>query len=588
MDDEVLLRLHTRSCTSPKLTCFEPLLLRFIWAFTLLLVAAGSCIAQDRVTFERLSQGEASDDPTALVPTTASEKPPSLIRDFDNGTWWRGHVQIPAAEDPDHLPPVLAFKGAYAASLTLLDPATGWRVNRGRWVDTGPLWSTRLDMVVVLPEALLSGEPFYLHVKDGSHRRIRAEILPLASYLETVKDRRDVSIACATALITLALLAAVLVNSTGEKSYLHLTGMAVMAAGYVLGMNGVLYDLIPFEALATIGLHLQRMFAMWAMAFSHFFIIAFLALRSRRPLAARLLAGLAWGQITISILGWLEGLNPSYWGATLSNVLILASVPLVLWEAWTAHKQGVRAGRFVLMAWSPALILMAVWVFALQDWLPRAAVDLGSLFSWGLVAQVTILAFGLSEISSRLRKERDSATREAELDALTGLLNRRALYSRLKKLMTSNAGKSRPLSVIYLDLDHFKRVNDNHGHAGGDCCLLQLVEHLKQRHRPGDLLARIGGEEFVLVLPGLDGPLAAARADDLRRSVAGESFHVDGEIISLTCSFGVAARQRGESMDGLLERADKALYRAKAEGRNKVILDHSESEPEMADDHARA
>lgn len=587
MDDKVLLRLHTRSCSSPKLACFAPSLLRFILAYTLLLVAAGSCIAQDRVTFERLGQGEASDDPTALVPTTASEKPPSLVRDIDDGTWWRGHVQIPAAEDPDHLPPVLAFKGAYAASLTLLDPATGWRVNRGRWVDTGPLWSTRLDMVVVLPEALLSGEPFYLHVKDGSHRRIRAELLPLASYLETVKDRRDVSIACATALITLALLAAVLVNSTGEKSYLHLTGMAVMAAGYVLGMNGVLYDLIPFEALATIGLHLQRMFAMWAMAFSHFFIIAFLSLRSRRPVAARLLAGLAWGQIAISILGWLEGLTPSFWGATLSNVLILASVPLVLWEAWTAHKQGVRAGRFVLMAWSPALILMALWIFALQDWLPRAAVDLGSLISWGLVAQVTILAFGLSEISSRLRKERDSATREAELDALTGLLNRRALDARLQKLMTSS-GKSRPLSVIYLDLDHFKRVNDNHGHAGGDRCLLQLVEHLNRRHRSGDLLARIGGEEFVLVLPGLDGPAAAARAEELRRSVANESFRVDEESLALTCSFGVAARMQGESMQALMERADKALYRAKAAGRNQVILDQPGAGPELASADARA
>lgn len=558
-------------------------LLKRLPVVILLLGMVGEIQAQETITFENLGSGTQDADPALRTATPEKDAPSPLIRDVDNGTWWRGRIHGATKRPVDALPLVLAFKGAYAAHLTLRQPQDGWQVHRSRWLAPGPPWSTRLDLVVVLPESLRSGEPFYLHIKDGSHRRVRAEILPLDVYLEGVKDRRDVAIACATALITLALLAAVLVHSTGEKAYAHLSAMACMAAGYILGLTGVLFDLIPLEELALIGIHLQRMFAMWAMAFSHFFIIAFLSLRARRPIAARLLAGLAWSQIAISILGWLEGLHPAFWGATLSNLLIVASTPIVLWEAWFAHRQGLRAGRFVLFAWAPALLLMVVWIFALQDWLPRAAVDLGSLISWALVAQVAILAFGLSEVSSRLRNERDRATREAELDALTGLLNRRALERRLKRLLAASANKSRFLSVIYLDLDHFKRMNDTHGHAGGDQCLLQLVEHLKSRHRPGDLLARIGGEEFVLVLPGLDGPTAAARAEDLRRSLSSETFRVDGKAIALTCSFGVAAFLQGEPLESLMERADKALYRAKAAGRNQVILDHPDPESGFSD-----
>jgi diguanylate cyclase (GGDEF)-like protein len=527
--------------------------------------------AQGSLEFELLGPGTASEDPVQLGARVAPGKPESLIRDLDEGTWWRGRMSGPVDHGASNLPLAFTFKGSYSTTLTLWHPASGWRIERNRFRQPGPDWSNNADQLVVVPEALLAGEPFYVHVRDRTHRRIRPQVQSLDDYLSAAAGRRSVAIASAAALITLALLAAVFVNSLGNVAYRHLALMAFLAAGYVLALNGDLYHLIRSEALLRHGTRLSRTFALSAIAFSHFFIVVFLRLRERRRVGAKVLAALAWAQIGIIVATWLEGPNPAPWGATAGNLLLLIGVPTVLWEAWVAQRHGIRSGSFVLWAWSPGLLLLTVWVFALQDWLPRAAVDVGALVSIFLAVQVAVLVFGLGDDSARLRRERDRATSDAEHDALTGALNRRALQSRLRELQAD--AETGRLSLAYMDLDHFKRINDVHGHAAGDQCLRQLVRRLAPQQRPGDLLARIGGEEFVLVMQGLDGPSATGHADMLRQRVAAEAFQVDQQRIAITTSFGIAEWQPGESPESLMQRADQALYRAKAQGRNCVVLD---------------
>ncbi|HEX8172571.1 MAG TPA: GGDEF domain-containing protein [Thermoanaerobaculia bacterium] len=155
-------------------------------------------------------------------------------------------------------------------------------------------------------------------------------------------------------------------------------------------------------------------------------------------------------------------------------------------------------------------------------------------------------------------------------DQLTGAFNKSYLVARLG-FFIDTAAESRPLSLITFDLDNFKQVNDQHGHAAGDHVLRATCEMIAGFVRPCDVFARMGGEEFVIVLP--DTPLeeATKTAEDIRRALEERTFDYDGEAIRLTSSFGVCtATSASEFPEALLARADELLYRSKREGRNRV------------------
>jgi diguanylate cyclase (GGDEF)-like protein/PAS domain S-box-containing protein len=160
----------------------------------------------------------------------------------------------------------------------------------------------------------------------------------------------------------------------------------------------------------------------------------------------------------------------------------------------------------------------------------------------------------------------------AELDGLTELFNHEAGSRRLEHEMSKARKKRRPLSVTLLDIDRFKAINDEHGHAQGDLVLQRLGRLITQRLQRKDVAMRWGGEEFLLVLLDTGAEAAVSAAESFRQLIAETDFHDD---ITVTASFGVAEfdPQRDDSVDALFRRADAALYRAKAEGRNRVAAD---------------
>lgn len=159
--------------------------------------------------------------------------------------------------------------------------------------------------------------------------------------------------------------------------------------------------------------------------------------------------------------------------------------------------------------------------------------------------------------------------RTAERDALTGGFNRRTL-DQLVARERKAAGDHTPLSVLFIDLDFFKRINDTHGHPCGDECLRQVTATLRAELRPQDVFGRYGGEEFLVLLPGQDAAAARLVGERLRQAVDATVVDWQGEALRLTVSIGLAALRVGDDADKLLARADKALYRAKREGRNRV------------------
>lgn len=160
--------------------------------------------------------------------------------------------------------------------------------------------------------------------------------------------------------------------------------------------------------------------------------------------------------------------------------------------------------------------------------------------------------------------------RTAELDALTGVLNRSAVDTLLAQSFEDSFHRQQSLAVLFVDLDHFKAVNDNHGHACGDHCLRQVAEILRGTLRSGDHVGRYGGEEFLVLLPGCNSDQALALGERLRKAVEQSPVHWQGLDIRVTISVGVSSRWAYEDKPDAVERADQALYAAKREGRNRV------------------
>jgi two-component system, cell cycle response regulator len=164
----------------------------------------------------------------------------------------------------------------------------------------------------------------------------------------------------------------------------------------------------------------------------------------------------------------------------------------------------------------------------------------------------------------------------ASIDPLTRLSNRRAFLHEVDAEVARAERHRRPLSFVLLDVDHFKSINDAHGHAGGDLVLAEIGRVLAQQARKGDVIARWGGEEFILALHSADLEGASIVAERLRTLFEGLSIvGPTGTPIPVTASFGVAQRGRGESIDAAIDRTDRAMYRSKTGGRNRVTSDES-------------
>ena len=175
-----------------------------------------------------------------------------------------------------------------------------------------------------------------------------------------------------------------------------------------------------------------------------------------------------------------------------------------------------------------------------------------------------------------LRTNLQNTIEMAATDSLTGLYNRRYLMSHLGNFVDQSAERARPMAVLIVDIDFFKRVNDSHGHDAGDEVLREFSQRLRANVRGVDVIARLGGEEFVIAMPDTDLALAQGIAERLRQTVAGQSFSISGGHNSddVTISIGIATFDRGDDTpDTLLKRADTALYRAKKDGRNRVVYD---------------
>lgn len=275
-------------------------------------------------------------------------------------------------------------------------------------------------------------------------------------------------------------------------------------------------------------------------------------------------------------------------GALLTLCLLLGSQRLALLLAFgfvslftlvmlglglLALRSGQKPARYFLLAalsamFGAAITALSVWgLIPTSIWTYRA-VDIGMLLD------ATLLALALTYQFRVGQDQRLLAERLARLDPLTGMNNRRAFTDAAQPIWNISQRRQHPLSVILLDIDCFKGINDRHGHAYGDQVLMAVAKALHTTIRNQDIAARWGGEEFILLLPETGLEEAAALAERLRLAIEGIRLPHDEDIITVTASFGVAERRSEHAtLDSLISTADKYLYQAKAAGRNRISYD---------------
>jgi diguanylate cyclase (GGDEF)-like protein len=199
-----------------------------------------------------------------------------------------------------------------------------------------------------------------------------------------------------------------------------------------------------------------------------------------------------------------------------------------------------------------------------------APVHLLALGGLGVLPMLSTVGF-LLMCTERSQAELERA---AHMDYLTGICNRRAIEDLARRAIAAARRHGIPMAITIVDVDHFKRINDEFGHECGDLALVEAVRRLRESLRAEDLVGRLGGEEFVAVMPNTDGIAAVAAAERVRAAFADAPMHIGGHEIAVTITAGVAVlAAEDQQFSHLLRRADRAMYAGKNSGRNQVMLD---------------
>ena len=178
------------------------------------------------------------------------------------------------------------------------------------------------------------------------------------------------------------------------------------------------------------------------------------------------------------------------------------------------------------------------------------------------------------DLQQQLLAAQEALREQATHDCLTGLLNHGAIFETLNRELARGSREQQPIALLMADLDHFKSVNDAHGHLVGDFVLREAAHRMKSAIRRYDALGRYGGEEFLFVLPGCQGAGACTQAERIRQAVSAQPFVAGHRAFPVTCSVGVSYRAipRADEAGILVQEADEALYRSKSLGRNQVTM----------------
>ncbi len=433
------------------------------------------------------------------------------------------------------------------------------------------------DAIYILPAGLQAAEPVYVHATASSPgptgMRFSVSTLPQTLTLSAEHARMiALSFGALMAMSVAALLIWVVLSDRLLILYATLFALQAIYVAYLSGQG--------FE-WPILSLALPVISYSWNIAAALSGAVACLFVREIAELqrfSPRVYKLFGWFAVTFVVLAFanfadLIGLGEIV--VAIGNLVFVVSAVTTLVVAFLAWRRDNRAAGWFLVAWG--LLEALTIATALHLLVSRDDGESPLLLYYGLpasmVAAAVLIALGVAD---RLRDQRlalTDAERRAQSDALTGVLNRRSLLERLDSACLRARARGLPIALLFIDLDHFKQINDAYGHPAGDACLKAIIGPIQAELRQSDVIGRYGGEEFVVILSSADAAAAQPIAERIRQRVAEISVPGFGAPIHLTCSIGIATSDMlGVWGEHLIARADEAVYAAKRCGRNCVQI----------------
>ena len=476
--------------------------------------------------------------------------------------------------------PLLVFYHPYTARISVQEPP-GATVRRQDIFspDLDPRYSRR---ALVFP---LSGDG-PVHVKvEGARYPLRVAVEPGRPY--AAADLWHVRLVLPAVGVVLGVSLAVLLfwAMLRDRVYLLYAGAMLFQLLYALCSYGEAYAWPGLSVLARFGAQ-----GIWAVGTLATILLVYLwldyaGLRKVTPLlaaAVRVVGAYGCGLTLVLLVSpWPAD---KAWFPDIANALFLLTNAIALVTLVVAWRRGQRHAAYVLIAWVPllAFTMARALRFSVGE---RAEPWLEYGLPWVQAFTAVVLALGLADRMLTFRRERDRAKAHAERDGLTGVLNRGGIEHRLDWALIERERERIPVSLLFIDLDNFKQVNDRHGHALGDACLRAVTRAVSEQFQYGDQLGRLGGEEFVLVLSGVELPAALRIAEQVGARIRRDCANVEGVAVAVTASIGAAQARDGDSVASLIARADQAMYAAKRAGGDRVM---AEDAPERVPESTKA
>lgn len=429
------------------------------------------------------------------------------------------------------------------------------------------------DLVFTLPEGLADGQPWYAHVTSDSTEEqfLSFSAAGLDSVLQESAARARMIALTLGALMAVSIAALLIWFVLKDRLFILYATMFILQALYIAYISGQGFDWPWLSLAAPLGSFAWNVPVGLSGAAACLFTREIADLRHYSLRVYRIFGWLALAFVGISAANLARFVGFEGLVNDVGDVMFAAAAVFTVVVCFLAWRRGNRAAGWFLIAWC---LLEGFAIAAAVRFLVTSS-NSDALYYYGLpasmVAASILTALGVAD---RLRAQRlalSEAERRAQTDPLTGVLNRRSLIERLDVACARARARGLPIALLFIDLDHFKQINDSFGHQAGDACLCAIIDPIHAELRQSDVIGRYGGEEFVVILSSADGAAAGPIAQRILERVADVRVDGFGIPITLTCSIGIAASDAlGLWGEHLLAQADAAVYVAKRSGRNRI------------------
>lgn len=430
--------------------------------------------------------------------------------------------------------------------------------------------------VFALPQRLVPGQVLYVHVapEGKGWEGLQFTASTLEQTLATGAEHARMIALAFGALLAMACSSLLIWLVLSDRLLLLYATLFSLQALYVAYLSGQGFEWPVLSYGLPVMSYTWNVTAALSGAAACLFVREIAELRLYSP---RVYAIFGWLAVTFVVLAFANLAQHIGLGgvvAAVGNLVFTGTAIFTLVVAFLAWQRDNRAAGWFLIAWGLLEGFTIATAIRLLVTDPEGA---EGLLYYGLplsmVAAAVLIALGVAD---RLRDQRialSDAERRAQTDPLTGVLNRRSLVERLEAACLRARARGLPIALLFIDLDHFKEINDSYGHPAGDACLRAIIDPIHAELRQSDVIGRYGGEEFVVILSSADIAAAGPIAERIRNRVASVRVEGFGEPIRLTCSIGVATSDTlGVWGEHLIARADAAVYDAKRSGRNRVQI----------------